>query len=463
MKKIHFKTQWMAKAGMIFLLTAFVSSCGWIDTDYNIDPDAPGDVPMSLLLPGIEQAIGYAVLGNDAARTVNIWMQYYDGTARQSYTQGRYQLLPADVNNYWGSVYTDALINAKILLEKAETEESPHNAGVAKVLMAYTLGIATDLFGDIPYSEALKGSENVLKPVFDSQQSIYNSIFSLLDEAISDLGSAEEPVGIDGDVIFDGDAEAWLNAARAIKARTELQLSKKNGSSAYSNALALVDAMESNADNMLVPFESANPNPLNGFMVQRGDIRMNQTFLDELEATGDPRIAYYFGENADGEITASPTGQQDETASPPGDYLASPATPIIMMSYVELKFIEAEAAFQTGAAERAVEAYKAAVAASLEQVTGGVDADWMAANIDGENASTLTLEDIMMQKRHALVGQVQPFADWRRTGMPSLDLAPDAVQTEIPRRFPYAQDEIVYNPDNIPQVGSIIVPVWWDE
>jgi hypothetical protein len=462
MKKIHFNNHWMAKAGIIFILTAFLASCDWIDTDYNIDPDAPGDVPMALLLPGVQQSIGFTILGNDAARPTNIWMQYYDGVARQSYTQGRYQMLPADVNNYWGSVYTDALINSKILLDKAVEEGSPHNAGVAKVMMAYTLGIATDLFGDIPYTEALKGSENVLKPLFDSQQSIYNTIFALLDEAVSDL-AGDEPVGIIGDVIYDGDSDAWINAARAIKARAELQLSKRNGSSAYSNALALVDAMESNADNMLVPFEASNPNPINQFMVERGDVRMSQTFLDELEATSDPRIPFYFGENADGEISGSPVGQQDETASPPGPYLASQTSPIVMMSYAELKFIEAEAAFQSGAGERAVEAYKAAVAASLEQVTGDVDADWMAANIDGENASTLTLEDIMMQKRAALVGQIQPFADWRRTGFPSLNLAPDATQTEIPRRYPYAQDEIIYNPDNIPAVGSIIVPVWWDE
>jgi hypothetical protein len=463
MKKIQFNTHWMAKAGVVFILTAFLASCDWIDTEYNIDPDAPGDVPMALLLPGIQQAIGFTVLGNDAARPTNIWMQYYDGVARQSYTQGRYQILPADVNNYWGSVYTDAMINAKILLDKAEAEESPHNAGVAKVLMAYTLQVATDLFGDIPYTEALKGTDNVLQPVFDTQQSIYSTIFTLLDEAVSDLGSSEEPVGVSGDVIYDGDPDAWINAARAIKARAELQLSKRNGSSAYSNALALTDAFASNADDMLVPFEGANPNPINQFMVERGDVRMNQTFLDELEATGDPRISFYFGEDNDGEITGSPTGQQDETASPPGSFLASQTSPIVMISYAELKFIEAEAALQTGAGERAVEAYKAAVAASLEQVTGEVDADWMAANIDGETAGTLTLEDILMQKRAALVGQVQPFADWRRTGIPSLTLAPDATQTEIPRRYPYAQDEIIYNPDNIPAVGSVIVPVWWDE
>jgi hypothetical protein len=87
----------------------------------------------------------------------------------------------------------------------------------------------------------------------------------------------------------------------------------------------------------------------------------------------------------------------------------------------------------------------------------------MAANIDNISAGSLTLEDIIMQKRLATVGQVQPFSDWRRTGIPTLDLVIGATKTEVPRRFPYAQNAIIYNPDNVPSIGSIIVPVWWDE
>ncbi len=112
--------------------------------------------------------------------------------------------------------------------------------------------------------------------------------------------------------------------------------------------------------------------------------------------------------------------------------------------------------------DRAVQAYKDAVAASLNQIAGEVDADWFATVIESESAGTISLEKIIMQKRIALVGQIQPFSDWRRTGIPSLALVPGATKTEIPRRFPYAQGEIIYNADNVPAVGSIIVPVWWD-
>lgn len=463
MKKLNFKFHKIIKVGLILVLITFISSCDWIDPEMNIDPDRPVDVPMALIVPGIQQTMGFALMGNSSVRTVDMWVQILDGVSRQSHTEGRYILTPADANDLWENLYTQALINSKILMEKAVEEASPHNEGLAKVMTAFSLSIGTDLYGDMPYSDALKGTENVLTPLFDTQEQIYNSIFSLLDEGIANLGSELDEIGISGDVIYGGDATAWINGARALKARAELQLSKRNGATAYNNALALTDAFDSNGDDMEVPWETANKNPLYTFMVDRGDVRMSQTLLDELEANSDPRIPYYFALNADDEIVGSIPGSENEDASGPGDFFAGATAPSILMSYAELKFIEAEAALMTSDGQRAVDAYKAGVAASLEKVTGDVDADWMAANIDFETAGSITLEKIIMQKRFATVGQVQPFSDWRRTGIPTLNMVIGSSKTEIPRRYPYAQNAVIYNPDNLPSVGSIIVPVWWDE
>lgn len=467
MKKINFKNHGIFKAGLILVLVAFISSCDWIDPELNVDPDAPGDVPMNLLVPAIQQQLGFNLLGNNSVRTTNIWMQYYDGTARQSQTEARYQLTAADVNNLWSSIYTEILNESKVLAEKAVAESSPHNEGMAKVMTAYTLGIATDLFGSIPYLDALKGTENVLKPVFDSQEVVYGTIFTLLDEALTDLASAEEPIGIEGDVIFGGDAAAWIAAAHAIYARAELQLSKVNGDAAYTGALAhTASAIASIGGDMEVPFESANQNPVYQFMDQRGDFRMCQTFVDELNATADPRLAYYAAPNpdaADDVIVGSAPGAADETASFPGSYQTSEDSPIVLISYAEVKFIEAEALLMTSDPEGAATAFNDAVLASLAKVTGTADQEWMDANNITANSGNITLEKIITQKRIALIGQIQPFSDWRRTGIPSLALATGATKTEIPRRFPYSQDESIYNPDNVPSIGSITDPVWWDE
>ena len=98
---------------LAFILS--LSSCEkWIDTSLNIDPDSPADVPMNLLLPAIQQDLGYIMCGTDAVGTTSTWMQQFDGIDRQLYTYARYQLLPGDVNNLWNSFYPGILMNSKV-------------------------------------------------------------------------------------------------------------------------------------------------------------------------------------------------------------------------------------------------------------------------------------------------------------------------------------------------------------
>jgi hypothetical protein len=445
---------------VVLSLALIATSCNsWIDHDINVDPDSPSDVPLNLILPAIQQSMGYNLVGNNSVRTNNIWMQQFDGTSRQSYTEARYQLTPADVNNLWGSVYNEMLINAAIMIKKAQKEgfESPNYEGVAQVLTATTLGISTDLWGDIPYSEALKGDENVLSPVYDSQEDIYNSIFSLLDDAVVNLGSTNNAFAISGDICYDGNTSKWIKAAKSIKARHLLQLSIKNGTAAYTAALAEVaGGFSSNADDFKVPFDSNDDNPIYQFMEQRTDIRMGSTLVNMLAATDDPRLPFYAAKDGDGNYTGSDPGSQTETASYPGPYIASDNSPTYMMTYAELKFIEAECKLMLG--QDAQAAYEAAVAASVLRVTGSANTAWLTDNIIGD---PVTLEKIMTQKYINSFGTNQAYADWRRTGIPALELATGAVIPQIPTRFPYAQSELDYNTANVPSV-VISDKLWWD-
>ena len=137
---------------VLSLLLISTSCSDWIDHDLNVDPDSPSNVPMSLILPSVQQAMGYHLVGNNTVKTNNIWMQQFDGVDRQSYTEARYQLTPADVNNVWNSIYAEIFINLHIIIEKGSNEsaKSPNFVGVAQVLEATTLGISTDLFGSMP-------------------------------------------------------------------------------------------------------------------------------------------------------------------------------------------------------------------------------------------------------------------------------------------------------------------------
>ena len=455
----HLKTVGLA----IVILLSVVACDKWIDPDLNIDPDAPAAVPMNLMLPAMQQSFGYVLAGNDMVRVTNIWMQQFDGVSRQSYTEARYQILPADINNTWNSIYTEIFMNGKIMVDIAENTEgkySPHNAGVAKTIIAAALGISTDVWGDMPFSKAFRGNENVLTPEFDTQEQIYDTLMVILDEAISDLSASENAVDVDGDVIYDGDIDQWKNAAYSIKARHALQLSELNGNSAYSAALAAAaNGFKSNSDNLEVPWESANHNPIYQFMEQRTDIRMGATLVDMMKDIDDPRLPEYVAEDGDGELRGAVIGSQDETASYPGDYVAGAEASTVMMSYSELKFIEAEANFRLGNSADAATAFEEAVKASVERVTGAWDQDWFDTQL---GTQTLSLELIMDQKYIATFGTNQAYADYRRTGLPAIAKHPNAVINAMPNRYPYSQNELDYNGDNVPSV-TISDKLWWDK
>jgi hypothetical protein len=454
-------------AGLMFVSALMFVSCDqWIDTELNIDPDAPADVPLNLILPAIEQALGYNMCGNDLLLTTNSWMQQLDGVARQSYTVSRYQYLPSDVNNLWSSIYSSVLINSKILINKAENTEgkySPYNAGIGKVIMATSLGIATDVFGDMPYSEALNGDQNILTPKFDTQEQIYTSLYGLLDGAVADFGkaSSENLVAVKGDVIYAGNVAKWKKAAYSIKARHLLQLSKVKGNAAFTDALAAAaNGFSSNADDMMVPWESANHNPIFQFMEQRSDVRMGATLVDLMKSINDPRIPFYAAKDGGGVYTGSVIGSQNENASKPGNYVAGATAPSVVMSYAELQFIIAEANFSLGKTTEARAALAEAVKASVTKVTGAaMDQDWYDANI---GTQTLSLELIMTQKYISSFGTCQAYADYRRVGLPVIGVPPGAILPAMPTRFPYAQEEMSYNAANVPN-ATISDKLWWDK
>ena len=149
-----------------------------------------------------------------------------------------------------------------------------------------------------------------------------------------------------------------------------------------------------------------------------------------------------------------------DTSSYVGAYYASPASSIPLVSYVEMKFIEAEAKLRNSDAGGAATAFNDAVKASIMQVTGGPDAAYEAANAS-ETAASITLDKIMYEKWVALFIQCEAYADWRRTGFPALTPNINGNTTTIPVRLIYPQNERLYN-TNYPGTKQLTDPVWWD-
>lgn len=433
----------------------------WIDPQMNVDPNNPKDVAMAQLVAPIEANLSY-IVGGELARFNCVWMQQIAGLQSQSADNDIYTISESDVTNAWSyNLYSPGMINSKILMDKAVTSNSPYYGGVARILLAYHLGVTTDLWGDIPYSDALKGASNDFKPKFDTQQEIYNTIFTLLDDAIADLGADESVFSPDAeDLIYNGDLAKWEMTAYALKARYNLHLAKRNGATAYTKALAAVsNSYTSNDDDFKFVFGSAynNSNPIYQSEQERpGYYSASATYMDMLSATNDPRKEVYF----DGTVGSRP-GEPNADAAIIGTSYASSESPVYLISYAEVKFIEAEARFKLNPADPlAVTACNEGIKASLEREGVYGDGTWFNAN--KLTSGTITLEKIMNQKYLSAFLQIETWTDWRRTGFPVLQLATGAVISEIPRRLPYPDEERLYNGVNYPAGLTITSRVWWD-
>ncbi|HHH53343.1 MAG TPA: RagB/SusD family nutrient uptake outer membrane protein [Bacteroidetes bacterium] len=427
----------------ILFIALVMPSCNkWIDPDINTDPDALSKPTVSILLPGIEAGMGYYIGGTDLAGTQAVWTQQLKGTDRQFKAIDNYVLRESDTDNLWSSLY-DVMNDTKIMIDLVEnaTNKSPHVAGAGKVIMALLLGNLTDAFGDIPYTEALQGADN-LTPAYDSQESIYNEIFSLLDAAISDLQAAENTVAIAPDYIYGGDASSWLKAAYTLKARYMMHLSAVS-SVDYNAVISNLDnGLASIGDDMEQPFgtSSAENNPMFQFWQQRSGYIDSNLGFDTVYMNGDPRqsVLQFSG---DGFWT-----QKD--------------APVAFVQYTEALFIKAEAQYRMGSEDNAKATLKEAIRSSLTKygVMDGADS-WLAtmdSAIDSASGEGL-LEMIMTEKYKHMYLQTEAFVDLRRTGYPKL--TPTAGD-KLPSHYPYPTSETSYNKDNVPDV-SVFTKMWW--
>lgn len=453
----------------LLIVAGFMTtSCNkWIDPDININPDAPSKATLATLLPSILANVGYTTVGGtDVNMPTSIWLQYVAGMDRQAAAYDNYDFKAGDCNNLWNSNYSTTMMDIKQFIDLATEKESPYNRGIGKVLMALCLGVTTDLWNDIPYTEAFKGADN-LAPVFDPQQNIYNTIQTLLDEAITDLSkpASENQVAVIGDLIYNGKVNDWIAAAYSLKARYALHLSEVNGNSAFTTALGfLPNAIASNSKNFQIPFAASptNANPISQYIEQRGDIRMGKFFIDLLKATSDPRLAV-FANQVGGDYVGSAPGEGNASASELGDAFVAQDNPVILMSYAELLFIKAECEFKVGTEANAKAALKDAVAASLDY-WGATNAGWKAgfdAVIDGLSGANL-YKAIILQKYIALFYQMESYNDWRRTNNEIGLVKNQYVPNNIPVRYPYPQEELSFN-KNCPKNVDIYTKIWWDK
>ena len=317
-KRIFFKM----KAMVLALIVGLLSGCDDF-LDINEDPNNPTELPLSQILPFTQVAMvnGLGMSTSGLGEPTSLYVHHLSEFS----TLDNYGISGGEfaITSSWRQLYTLALTDLNVIIGQAteiEGEESYHYSGIAKIMTAYAYSLMVDVWGDIPYFDALGGADNPF-PRFDDGEDIYADLFRLLDDGISDLDNPSILSPAADDLIYGGDLDKWRRFANTVKLRNYNTIRFTDLYDA--DAQAEVDRLINNADAELMQPEgdfelrygtSLNPdNRHPGFIGewQRGQRTMNISpyfYLilngrSILNAAGndnifdgyiDPRIPYYW-------------------------------------------------------------------------------------------------------------------------------------------------------------------------
>ncbi len=445
--------------------------------DVNNDPNNPTDVSEALVLAPVETQIAtniaagsYSVQNiNGPAMVTAYWMQELSLNQPQPQADG-YKLTQDEVDPIWFSLYSGIMQNLSIINNKAGSSGNHAYGAIAKVLTAYTLGVTTDLYGDIPFDDAFNGN---FKPAYQTQEEIYGRIQEILDSAI--LESTLDPglvlPGTD-DFIYGGDMEKWVKFAYSLKARNYMHLTNAPGHDVVSQSnlalQAIQNAFASADDEANFAVYSANPSSENPWFKNidedQGGVVLGKSFIDSLLARNDPRLPVLATEANgifQGRLSTTEPDPDPTVFSVINEFYAGIDAPLSIFNYSEILFLKAEATLHTTGAADALPIYQAAIESHMEKlgINAGDAATYIASRGDLNAANGL--EKIIEDKVIANFLSLENYNDWRRTGFPVLEIVPEPFVPQIPVRFPYPLAEITSNSQ--PQhTLTLSDKVWWD-
>ncbi|HEY4110410.1 SusD/RagB family nutrient-binding outer membrane lipoprotein [Puia sp.] len=448
------------KAGLMVMISGILitTSCKktfW--TDYNVNPNALAAVTPDLLLPTVEAALAYTQ-GGDESRFTALLTQQMFGANSQSQTYYLYGLNPGVFDNLWPDLYTSTMQNDYTLIQIADKGGYNRYGGIARIIMAYQLQVAVDLWGDLPYSQALHGNAEkaILHPTYDKALGLYDTIASLINVGTAMLQSPDAGVLVPTtqDVIYKGDEAKWIKFGHAIKGRLALHQSKGSPQMAATALQEFAQSFTSSADNAQYVWGTTetSANPWYQFYRDRpGDEDWPQSSLAaSMTASNDPRYGALDLDSTDAAGTAM-------------NYYNMINSPTELITYDEMLFAIAEATLRSGGSlVTAQSSYQAAITANMKKL--GVDpgdaAVYLTAHGTLPVGTDAAIAKIASEEYVALFLNPEVWTLWRRTGSPTLV---STTGNQIPRRLLYPQSELNFNADNVPSVTLYSPTLFWDK
>ena len=487
------------------IMLVFGTGCRTDLTGINTNPNSPTSAPPGALFTG---AVNSAVTRfNGSASTLSMAALFAQHVAQVQYVEeDRGHIASATINGLNTGAYSGELQDLQKVRQAGVAKDAASLWGPATVMQSWVFQNLTDLWGDIPYSEALQGDVpgGSLAPAYDPQEAIYAGVLKSLAEASAAMKivpSTQVGLGT-ADLVYRGDLGKWQRLANTLRARMALRMLRRDPAKGTAELAAALTAglLTGNGDNAAVvwPGDGVFDNPLSRTFATRDDHRVSKSLLDTMLTLRDPRVRIYAQptradptryaglQNGLDNATVSPffnTTSRPGTIFYPGatsygviGTTAGRRTPSYIATYAEAAFIMAEAAERgIGASGNSASFYNAAVTASILQ-WGGTAAEaqaYLAQPGVAYAGGATGLQQIGLQKWIALYTQsIEAWSEWRRTGNPaSIRMGPRAYSDvrEVPRRILYPSNEQSVNATNLAAAISRQGPdtystrMWWDK
>jgi hypothetical protein len=452
----------------VVLLAVLVGGCDNF-LDVNEDPNAPVSARVDVRLPAVVTQVVHSIYYDDPGQWGSEWVQQtsYNRDSRSYDELQLYEVQDNSPNGSWGNHYSAVLNETRLMMEELNPDDDPAYYGLAQFIHAWTFLHATDLWGPIPFTEALDPGNPT--PVYDSQSTVYDGAMQMLDESIALMGTTSLRTPGANDLLFAGDMSRWVKLARHVKARHELRMAYAPGESASDRAQAALSALQggltSQSDDMVFDYvgESGGRNPLWRYQ-DRGLLFVASGLTEDmLKERNDPRLpimmeptirgveegqTIYHGHYNTADV------EPDSTVSQVGHYFTDEDASVNVATFADAKFTEAEARLITSGAAAADAPYREGIRAIMQK--WGVDPADIDTYVNARpDLSTLAnpLEEIIREKWLANYLTVEPWNDWRRTGYPQIQPVDGAFVAGIPVRIRTPASELDRNGDNARATG----------
>lgn len=337
----------------IWLLAAILVTFTGCDNfeSLNTDPARSSETQPEFLLSNAEKRASDLMYDSYFNGRIGMELsQYWMGTDKTS--DGRF-LFTND--GLWAGLYAGPLMDLKEIgnyYDRHPAERSAHTLAVAEILKAWIFHVLTDVYTDIPYSEALQG-EDIPQPVFDQGREVYTALLGSLKTQVEVLSGTTSGV-IRGDILAKGDVQQWIRIANALRMRIALRM--VDAAPAEAKAIieeAAKNTLASTAQDVFFPYNVAtttNRFPYNDVERPLVEFAVTSTLVDYLQSVNDPRLPVFARpDETNGKYVGKVYGTEANSPtmiglSKPGVIAYSGSAKGYVITYAEVAFMKAEAA-----------------------------------------------------------------------------------------------------------------------